>query len=385
MATIASERSALRITSAFDGGNIEVVRAESPQDIELKIRRDHGSNFFQWFYFRLTGASGQPCTLRITNAHESAYPSGWKDYRAVASVDRDDWLRIDTEYDGRVLTMRLTPSADSVYFAYFAPYSMERHADLVARCLRFAPVELGVLGTTLDGQDLDRLIVAGPKPGPRTCWVIARQHPGETMAEWWMEGFLDRLLDPVDPVARALLERATFHIVPNMNPDGSRRGHLRTNAVGTNLNRAWAEPSMDASPEVYLVREEMERTGVDFCLDVHGDEDLPYNFLAGSAGIEGYSDRLRDLHHRYAQALVTASPDFQTKHGYPVAAPGKANLTMCTNWVAKRFDCLALTLEQPFKDNADGPDPLFGWSPDRCRLLGRANLDALLQVVDGLR
>ena len=26
----------------------------------------------------------------------------------------------------------------------------------------------------------------------------------------------------------------------------------------------------------------MERTGVDFLLDVHGDEELPYNFVAGA-------------------------------------------------------------------------------------------------------
>jgi hypothetical protein len=30
------------------------------------------------------------------------------------------------------------------------------------------------------------------------------------------------------------------------------------------------------------VKAEMERTGVDFLLDVHGDEELPYNFVAGA-------------------------------------------------------------------------------------------------------
>ena len=35
-----------------------------------------------------------------------------------------------------------------------------------------------------------------------------------------------------------------------MNPDGTWRGHLRTNAVGANLNREWANPSRETSPEV---------------------------------------------------------------------------------------------------------------------------------------
>ena len=84
------------------------------------------------------------------------------------------------------------------------------------------------------------------------------------MAEWWMEGFLTRLLDPEDPVAREVLARADFHVVPNMNPDGSRRGHLRTNASGANLNREWQDTTMERSPEVFLVRERMASTGVDF-------------------------------------------------------------------------------------------------------------------------
>ena len=54
-----------------------------------------------------------------------------------------------------------------------------------------------------------------------------------------MQGFLRRLLDPDDALARSLLRAATFRLVPCMNPDGAFRGHLRTNAGGANLNREW--------------------------------------------------------------------------------------------------------------------------------------------------
>ena len=70
-----------------------------------------------------------------------------------------------------------------------------------------------------------------------------------------------------------------------MNPDGSRRGHLRTNAAGVNLNREWHAPSAEKSPEVLCVRNAMDETGVDFAMDVHGDEAIPANFLAGFEGI----------------------------------------------------------------------------------------------------
>lgn len=377
-------RTTMQITSNFDGGNI-LVRELASAEAHLEIRPDNAYDFFQWFYFRASGVRDQPLALHIDNAGGSSYPPGWKDYRAVASYDRQHWFRVPTSYNGERLTIRHTPAHDSVYYAYFAPYSHERHQDLVARCQLSPRARHELLGSTLDGRDLDLLVLGEPGPGKRVCWVIARQHPGETMAEWLMEGLLARLLDDEDPVARELLRRAVFYAVPNMNPDGSFRGNLRTNAVGANLNREWQAPSRERSPEVLFVRERMERTGVDFCLDVHGDEALPYNFIAGPDGVSSVTPAMVALQADYERLLARHSPDFQTEHGYDPVAPGQANMTMCTTFVADRFGCLSMTLEQPFKDTADSPHEALGWSPERCRKLGRANLDALLGVIDRLR
>ena len=376
---------ALIISSAFDGGNIACLAADDPGDIRLKILKDNESDFYQWFYFRLTGAKGQACRLHIVNAGDAAYTKGWEGYNAVASDDRQTWRRVPTRYKDGVLTIEHTPQADAVWFAYFAPYTMERHGDLIARVQAAPRVALSVLGKTLDGQDMDLVRIGEPGADKRICWAVARQHPGETMAEWWMEGFLDRLIDPGDATATALLDKAVFHVVPNMNPDGSRRGHLRTNAAGANLNREWSEPTMARSPEVFLVRSHMHETGADFCLDVHGDEALPYNFLAGMMGIPSLSDRQKALQAAFDEALLAASPEFQTAHGYPASAPGKGNLTMCANYVAEAFGCLSLTLEMPFKDNADRPEPESGWSPERSRTFGAAHVDAIAAIVDDLR
>ena len=374
----------LHITDAFDSGNIDVLDAADPGRIRLEIRKDNGSDFFQWFHFRVTGTLGTPLSMAIENAGGAAYLEGWPGYRACASYDRETWFRVDTDYADGVLTLKHTPQADTVWFAYFAPYSMERHQDLIAWAQGHPEVTLEVIGETLDGQTIDLLTVGQPDPAKRTIWVTARQHPGETMAEWWMEGFLGRLLDDQDPVARVLRQKAVFHVVPNMNPDGSKRGHLRTNAKGVNLNREWNKASPENSPEVFHVLARMKETGIDLALDVHGDEALPYNFIAGGEGAPNFDARGQDLLDGYKSALCTASPDFQTAHGYAVDAPGTADLSICTNYLANTFKCLAMTLEMPFKDNADLPDEVHGWSPERCRKLGAANLDAMLAMAGRL-
>ena len=372
----------LHISSAFDGGNIIVHSAKDPANIRLSIRADNNSDFFQWFYYRVSGIKDQALHMALENAKDAAFTGGWDGYHACASYDRETWFRIPTtSYADGALVIDHTPEHDSVYYAYFAPYSMERHASVVAEAAMHEGVSLRILGQTVQGQDLDCLSVG---TGDKTIWVIARQHPGETMAEWWMEGFLARLLDDEDETALALRDKATFHIVPNMCPDGSKNGNLRTNETGANLNREWGVATIQSAPEVYHTIAAMDEAKPDLCLDVHGDESLPYNFIAGAEGIPGYTDKQAGNLAAFLSAYKTASPDFQTVHGYPKNKPGTANLTMCTNYTAHAYDCLAMTLEMPFKDNADAPDPKFGWSPDRSADLGGAVLDAILAVVEQL-
>ena len=169
-----------------------------------------------------------------------------------------------------------------------------------------------------------------------------------------------------------------------MNPDGSALGNLRTNAVGANLNREWNNPTLERSPEVFYVRQEMERTGVDFALDVHGDEGLPYNFFAGPEGIPSFDEKKKHILDTYSQLLLKRSPDFQTEYGYPKTPPGKANMSVCSSYVSETFDCMAITLEQPFKDNAANPMPDVGWSPQRAKVFGEACLFSLLPLINEL-
>ncbi|WP_371189508.1 M14-type cytosolic carboxypeptidase [Thalassotalea maritima] len=375
----------MQITSHFDSGNIRVVTCEKADDIELEIKHDNQSEFYQWFHFKLYNPERCEHKMRITNAGQSAYVDGWKDYQAVASYDRQNWFRVPTEFDGQNLTITVTPEYDAMYFAYFVPYSYERHQDLIHQAQLDNDCHLEVLGQTLDGRDMSLLRIGQPCESKMNIWLTARQHPGETMAEWFMEGFIDRLLDEDDGVARALLNKAVFYLVPNMNPDGSVRGHLRTNAAGVNLNREWQNPSMEKSPEVFLVTQKMHQVGVDMHLDIHGDEALPVNFVAGCEGIPSYDARHKALEDSFKQALLNITPEFQDTRGYDKDEPGKANLTVGSNWVGETFKCLAYTVEMPFKDNDLLPDPVVGWNDTRSALLGRDVLTAIYHVVDDLR
>ncbi len=380
----------IHISSAFDAGAIEVVSIDWEPALEsagraarirLRLPRDNAADFRQWFYFRLQGAGGVRCVMHFENCAQSAYPEGWPGYRAVASSDRRQWFRVGSRFEHGQLVVDWTPPTDDVYLAYFEPYSWERHLDLLARVAGSPLAQVSRLGATLDGRDLDMVTVGEPAAHKKKLWLIARQHPGETMAEWFVEGLLERLLDESCPVASSLRERATVYVVPNMNPDGAVRGNLRTNAAGANLNREWMHPTAERSPEVLLVRNCMHETGVDFFLDVHGDESLPYVFIDGSHMLPGRSRENIEREALFIEAVKAACPDFQTEQGYAFDRFNEELLTLASKYVGHTFGCLSVTLEMPFKDNANRPDERVAWNGARSRAMGSQMLEAMLADV----
>ncbi|MDQ1229200.1 M14-type cytosolic carboxypeptidase [Sphingomonas sp. SORGH_AS_0879] len=363
----------LTINASFDGGNIRLVGIEGDR-VDLEIIADKDSDFYQWFYFRVGGVKGRMLTFRILNGAGSAFPQGWPGYHVRASTDRRDWRMTPTTYADGVIEWQWTGESDLVWFAYFEPYTMERHHDLVAR-IAARGVHHEEIGQSLDGQPIDYFRFGD---GPKQVWLYARQHPGESMAEWWMEGALDWL---TGPAAADLLAKATVHVVPNMNPDGTRRGHLRTNAAGVNLNREWHDPTPERSPEVLCVRNRMDRTGVDFAIDAHGDEAIPANFIAGFEGIPSWTEEHGAKFYEFGRRLAAHTPDFQTQMGYEKSSAGHANLAMSTNQLAERFGAVSVTLEMPFKDHDPNPDAVHGWSGERSAKLGVSCLEVLSGMI----
>jgi len=374
----------LSINSGFDAGNIEVLNADNPENIQLNIRKDTQSDFLQWFYFRLQGAKGKDCRLNILNAGEASYPEGWENYQARASYDRETWFQVSTEFDGNILSIELRPEFDSIYIAYFAPFSYEQHLDLINYAQQSPLCKLECIGHTTQGRPIDFLRFGDEDKKKKKLWIIARQHPGETMAEWFMLGLITRILDEEDPTAGSLLKKANLYMVPNMNVDGSILGNLRVNAKGINLNREWAEPSIENSPEVYYVKEKMKEIGMDFNLDVHGDEGLPFVFISGIEGIPSFDQKLKQLTDKFMSNWKTVSPDMQDEHGYPKNEPGAANLAICSKNLGEEFHCLSQTLEMPFKQNDNIPDSIVGWSPERSIKLGESLVNNLFGIVDDL-
>lgn len=364
----------MQIISAFECGNA-VVETVTEREATLSLRPDSNAKSYQWFYFRVSGEPGVTRTFHITNAGAASYPHAWPGYRALASYDGSAWFRVNTQYHDGILTIKHQASERETSYAFFVPYTEAMRAQLLKDCEPFG--ERRQLLTTPGGHAVDMMVI-GQQPAARKVWILARQHAGEPMAEYCIDGLLRRLIDRSDPVAQAILQRATFFCVPNVNPDGSALGNLRANAAGIDLNRDWKQAIAPQSAEVAALKALMESEGVDFFLDLHGDEDRAYLWLA-QPHPENIVVNMQDAQQYF---------EYEVRRRYveygpipPEDPPASADSGMAADWVAWRFHCPSYIVELPFKDTLGPkgePDSLLA---DGCATFGRDCLDIINQML----
>ena len=457
---MAASSASLVINSSFDGGSIECVECcEDAANVRLRLLPDPvslnegGKIFRQHFDFtcsKISPAEELPrdvICFRIENARASM--CGYESYTAMYSLDgSEDWKRcdetgttqIDEEGDGALVlsvnVVRHSPDSPgggdipgggdspdgrssssssrkkrvcTVHVAYFVPYRYDtQHADLIARCLQSPLVTRSCAGLSVEKREIDLLTITDrstPPEGKMAVWIVCRQHPAETMAEWWADGFLGRLLDGdplkgADPARDALLRGSVVNIICCANPDGAALGLTRTNAAGMNLNREWSTPTEEHTPEIVGILAkiaESPSSSCDFVLDVHGDETLPRPVLCCAPAWDARLDRLQ---RAFWAELASANSDFSLEDSLPhlihiPPAPGDAagqcktgadrldnmaetgaNLTLCSTQLAFRHDCLAMTLEQCF---------LAPWSVEKSKQLGADMIQPLAAILPSLR
>ena len=368
----------VKVSSDFDGGAISIINVDNADNIQLGINKDNQSCTRQWFYFAVESISATLQRIRLVNADKVSFSGAWDGYQAFASYDNQSWFRIDTQYQNGELVLTLEAKAQKVYYAYFVPYPLTRQTALLQHVAAMPAAQLKVLGQTAQGRDITLLRIGSASAEAKKIWLIARQHPGETMAQWIAEGVIVQLAahfaeQHVNNTA------VSFYIVANMNPDGAALGNHRTNANGINLNRHWATPDQLLCPEVYLVKQAMLKYGVDAFIDIHGDETLPFNFMLAETK-HPFADQLK-------QALVEVDSNFQTKYDYCNVAVGctagncgsSCGQQKATSFVQQQFGVASILLEASFKPLRQ-KDQTIAWDHQAAKQLG-VNLANALQAV----
>ena len=222
----------------------------------------------QWFFFQvLDHRAGEPIHFSVLNEGRSLYPRGWINYRPVYSSDGHRWERVDAaSFTGKgTLEFVIQKPPTSFFVAWYEPYTLTRFLKWISRIRQKGGVNVDVSSNDFISLTMGRAVTG-------SIVIIARQHPGETMASFFIEGLLNGLLEYyLSPSKASLLELFEVKIYPLMNPAGVRRGRHRYSEGSVDFNRSW----MNDNPPIELqqVKRELKEIRALHCFfDIHGDE-----------------------------------------------------------------------------------------------------------------
>lgn len=215
-----------------------------------------------WFYFAVHDAPDE-LRLVIRNWSSSYYSGGWQGYRPFFRLGQE-WERApaaDLTPEGCEFRV---PGAKAVELAWYRPYPIGHYEDWLGRLNRHPRVTTSNLG--VPGLDCVRV----GEPGGPTVVVIGRQHPGESMASFCIEGLASSLLESAEEDGEL---PGQVLMIPIMNPAGVAQGRHRLSNALVDYNRSWST-SDGRSQEVEIVRRMLsDLPRLDLFLDIHGDEE----------------------------------------------------------------------------------------------------------------
>jgi hypothetical protein len=238
--------------------------------------------------------------IEIDNAGDTQYARAWPHHVPWVRA-QGDWRRTDepaTFASGR-LRFPVPVEGDTVSVAWYPSYDLEdikRFVDSNLGDRRDATIERQPNGFTV--------LRMGNRRAPAVV-VIARQHPGESIGSFVLQGFLERLLSNSEDARRVL---DAFHMiaVPVVNVDGVRQSLHRHDPEGRDLNRSWT-----ASPEpvaLRAVKNVLSHSNDVFAfIDVHGDEVSTVNFINYSMG-RRVGDPRKNTYRKLLAALAIDEP-----------------------------------------------------------------------------
>lgn len=399
------------IQGNFSNGNIEVLGSteakstDNPLVIRLRIRKDSTcyktrtslpDYMRQWFHFTLQGKVGTKYRLIIEDIDNIFIPKGWDNYKAKASYDNNEWFEVaETNLGDKNLSIEITLKQEKITFAYFRPFAPQQHAQLIELITKTSTsnplCNVEKLGKTIEGRDINLITIGKEDPNKLKIWIIAGQHPGEPQGSWFTKGLIEALLQiktesdakseiKTDPRFSELLNNVVFYIVPCMNPDGLARGNLRFNAMGKDQNRSWAATDKELkehSSEILAIRNAMHGKGVDFLLDVHGDEAAEKAFFQPAtldSNNQLANSKTKEIQISFMKLLASQHKKVDADLRYDNAITGQNLKGLATEFISNNFLCPAIVLEMPYKS----------WSAEMAMQLGHKTLLVFCQIQSAL-
>ncbi len=202
---------------------------------EFSLDQDIGSGLGQNYSIDFSGGLNFK-KIRVNNIERSYFPLNWGGTPCFVEVSKDSFFR-------------LYPSSHS---SSYVEYDISDFSQILS--ISWYPSNLKITKETpcffsLGNQEIEKVV------------IVSKQHPGESMADFLLEGILNFLNEQ---------KKINFHFVvfSQFSYESELKNSHRYNLEGKDPNRIWF--AKDVPEKYFLVKKEIENAKL--IIDLHGDE-----------------------------------------------------------------------------------------------------------------
>jgi hypothetical protein len=185
------------------------------------------------------------------------------------------------------------------YLEYYTYEHMQKFIRENTQLIESFGYNVKVVGKSLQGRDLYRIIPDQISPKKKTVLMTGRHHGDEGTANWIIEGFVMELFNKKN---QKWFQNNQLVLYPMINPDGVNM-QSRYNKNGRDLNRSWGVNPKKDYDEIKIIHGDIRKLKLDMnrvtvMLDMHGSftEDFIYRVKRNyvNRGFYGHQQKFID-------------------------------------------------------------------------------------------
>ena len=324
--------------SNFDSGNLKTVTTTDSINYTVTT---HADIVGRWFYFKIRNVKNKYVSVTVSNSDAT---------RPMYSYDNANWDRFTSSESPSKNVFKKTYSNDSVYVAYYIPYSVEQLNNKFADWKARPHTKIDTIGFSEQNRPMI-LLTASDDSVPDSLkifmWMHGRTHPSETPSSYHLDGMVDFFLSD-NEIANFLRKRIKWFILPSINPDGVFLGKSRVNSNNIDLERQWNLPDSSTPKEVLAAKKfllsVLSKKNIKIALNMHSQVANYATFWIHTAASTSDYFYRREIQFANLQA-ANSSYIPQNDFSYSALQAYFPEGWMWTNW---HDSIMALTYETPY-------------------------------------
>ena len=262
----------MKILTGYDGSSIQILDNNEESNTVTVSPKEENGTYSNYYNFKVKNGTSRIGTLYIKNLNKTLYN---QDSIPYYSEGESNYKRIS---DDRIIKLsdgiQILVNVDEEFEVSSYPRYVEENLDkfICNNKSNLLTINNGVLKEITIGDTSKKTIV-----------IIGRQHPGETLSSFFIEGIISEIINNYDNY-----KDLSFIIFPIVNTKGVKEGnHRYTDNI--DYNRSWQLNGI--SKEIDYIKSVLEKHNIQCFIDVHCDEVSSVDYIrTKSSLIDDFDD-----------------------------------------------------------------------------------------------